>query len=310
MPGVDVGQGVSFAKQLEMARDPGRDGRYVVDVSSDWNCPIVPQGGVMAAVAARAMALELGDDEALRLRTLTTVFAAQVAAGPVEVDVTVLRRGRSLSQVRADVRNPGAEAGHSVVAVFGRDRVGFAFTDGAMPEAPAPEDCPSFRDPPPDAVADERGDRPDFLFWEKIEGRPALGHAPWEDYVPTTSACATWMRFEESPRRSDGTLDPLAPLVFCDTMPGAVGERMGPDTPWFMPPSADLTVHLFAEPRSDWLLAHYRAHRAGGGYASASVDIWDPDPSVGLVARGTQVMLVLFPGDPPPPHLLVPSDQR
>lgn len=312
---VDVGQGVSFAKQLEMERvggGGGVPGRYVLDVSSDWNCPVVPQGGVMAAVAARAMALELGGDTAPPLRTLTTVFAAQVAAGPVEVDVTVLRRGRTLSQVRADVRNPGADVGHSVVAVFGGDRVGFSFTDGAVPTVPAPEDCPSFRDDPPDDVVAEhdREERPDFVFWEKIEGRPALGHAPWDDWVPTTSECATWLRFEEPPWRSDGTLDPLVPLVFADTMPGAVGERMGPGTPWYMPPSADLTVHVFTEPRSEWLLAHYRAHRAGGGYATASVDIWDPDPSVGLVARGTQVMLILFPGDPPPPELLIPSDQR
>jgi acyl-CoA thioesterase len=303
---------VSFAKQLEMERDPVRAGRWRLDVSSDWNCPVVPQGGVMASVAARAMALELGDGHHLDLplRSITTVFAAQVAAGPVEVDVTVLRRGRSLSQVRAEVRNPGAEAGHSVVAVFGRDRPGFAFTDGVMPEVPAPEDCPSFRDPLPEDFAAERPERPDFVFWEKLEGRPALGHAPWEDYVPTTSACATWLRFDEPPRRSDGTLDPLVLPVFCDSMPGAVTERMGPGTPWFMPPSADLTVHLFAEPRSEWLLARYVAHRAGAGYATASVDIWDPDPTIGLVARGTQVMLILFPGGPPPPELRIPSDQR
>ena len=316
VPGVDVGQGISFAKQLEMDRVPGPagSGRYQVDVSADWNCPIVPQGGVMAALAARAMALELAGPDAdatdVPLRTLTTVFAAPVPAGPVEIDVTVLRRGRSLSQARADVRTPGAEVGHSVVAVFGRDRVGFAFTDGAMPEVPSPEDCPSFRDSPPDEFAAQREDRPDFVFWEKIEGKPALGHAPWEDYVPATSACATWMRFEEPPFRPDGTLDPLMPVVFCDTMPGSVSERMGPGTPWFMPPSADLTVHVFADPRSEWLLAHYRAHRAGGGYATASVDIWDPDPAVGLVARGTQVMLILFPGDPPPPERRVPSDER
>ncbi|HEY8546276.1 MAG TPA: thioesterase family protein [Acidimicrobiales bacterium] len=306
---MDVGQGIGFAKQLEMDREggPGGAGRWRVDVSPDWNCPTVPQGGVMAALAGRAMTRELGDD--LPLRSLTTVFAAPVAHGPVEIDVTVLRRGRSLSQARAEVRNPGAQAGHSVLAVFGRERPGFAFTDAAMPDVPAPEDCPSYRDGPPDDVAPEP-ERPDFLFWEKIEGRAALGHAPWEEYVPTTSECATWLRFDDPPHRPDGTLEPLSAVVFSDTMPGAVRERMGPGTPWFMPPSADLTVHLFAEPRSEWLLAHYRAHRAGGGYATTSVDVWDPDPSVGLVARGTQVMLVLFPGGPPPPEQLVPFDHR
>lgn len=306
----------AFARQTMLTPDPEVAGRYHVDVSADWNCPTVPQGGTMSAIAARAMELELASGSTgagsngsagQTLRTLTTVYAAPVPAGQVTVDVDALRRGRSMSQLSATVRVAGStDVGHTSLAVFGRDRTGFSFTDLAMPDVPSPDDCPSFRDPPPDDI--DMGEP--FKFWELLEGRPAMGHPPWEDYTPTSSDTATWQRFDEPPRRSDGSLDPLMLVVMADTMPASVSERMGRiDTMWY-PPSCDLTVHLLAEPRSEWILCHKRARRAGDGYASIEMALWDPDPAAGLVAHACQVMYIVFPDGPPPPDLLMPSDQR
>jgi hypothetical protein len=143
-----------------------------------------------------------------------------------------------------------------------------------------------------------------------LEGRPASGHPPWEDYTPTTSDHSSWHRFDDPPLLPDGSLDPLALVAIADTMPSSVSERMGlVEVPW-LPPSADLTVHLLAEPRSEWILAHKRARWAGDGYASVEVALWDPDPAIGLVAHATQVMLIIFPDGPPPPALRVPTDLR
>jgi len=310
----------TFAQQTRLSPDPEVAGRYHVDVSPDWNCPTVPQGGIMSALAARAMELELAHEPAgshgngtgagpgtQTLRSLTTVYAAAVPAGPVIVDVDVLRRGRSMSQLSATLRVAGSpDAGHTSLAVFGRERVGFSFTDVARPDVPAPDDCPSFRDPLPDDV--EMGEP--FKFWELLEGRPAMGHPPWEDYTPASSDVATWQRFDHPPRLSDGSLDPLMLVAMADTMPASVSERMGRiDTMWF-PPSCDLTVHLLGEPRSEWILCHKRARWAGEGYASIEMALWDADPAVGLVAHACQVMYVVFPDNPPPPDLLVPADQR
>ena len=305
-----------FAKQTTLVADPatpgpsgrgsGRHVRYLVDVDPRWNCPIVPQGGMMVAIAAKAMAVELAEP-GQRLRSLTTVFAGQVPSGPVAIDVNVLRRGRSISQATAEVRSPGADAGHTTVAVFGRPRPGFEFTDLRMPAVPPPHECPSFRDPlPPEAGELER--RPPFAFWENVEGRPALGHPPWEDYVPTSSDCACWYRFDEPPMLADGTLDPLAVVALCDLMPSSVGERMGPGQPDWLPPSADLTVHLLAEARSEWLLGHLRARWAGDGYASVEMATWDQTGQ--LVAHAAQIMILTFPDGPPTPEQRVPLDQR
>ncbi len=295
-----------FAKQLALVADETTPGRYMVEIDSRWNCPVVPQGGIMAAIAARAMADELADPSQT-LRSLTTVFAAQVPAGPVTVDVSALRRGRSMSQALATVRARGAESGHTTVAVFGQPRPGFEFTDLAMPDVPLPLECPSFRDPLPEEAGDfER--RPTFPFWENTEGRPALGHAPWDDYVPTSSDCACWYRFDEPPMLPDGALDPFAVVALCDLMPSSLGERMGPGTPMWYPPSADLTVHLLGEARSEWLLAHLRARRATDGYVSVECALWD-EPGQ-LVAHAAQVMFLSFPDGPPTPEQRVPFDQR
>ncbi len=215
-------------------------GCYRTVLPEDWNCPVVPHGGFMAAVALRAMAAELDQPEQ-SLRTSTTAYAAQVPAGPVDIEVTVLRRGRSMSQATATVHSVGEPAGHTTVAVFGRSRPGFEFTDVTMPEVPAPEDCPSFRDPPPEGALERTVP---FPFWDRVEGRAAAGHAPWEDYVPTSSERSAWHRFDDPPWLADGTLDPLSLVTLADTMPGAITERMGPGRDWFLPPSADLTVHL------------------------------------------------------------------
>jgi acyl-CoA thioesterase len=112
-------------------------GRYRANLSKDWCAPDVPQGGVMTVVALRAMQAELGVPDQ-HLRTVTNVFAAPVRSGPVDVDVTVLRRGRSMSQLSATVRSVGESAGHALVAVFGARRPGFEFTDLAPPAVPPP----------------------------------------------------------------------------------------------------------------------------------------------------------------------------
>ena len=97
-----------------------------------------------------------------------------------------------------------------------------------------------------------------------------------------------------------GRLDPLALVTLCDTMPGAIGERMGPGAPFWLPPSADLTVHLFGDAGPGWLLAHNRAHTAGDGYASVEMSLWDVER--GLVAYATQMMFFSFPDGPPTPE--------
>jgi acyl-CoA thioesterase len=279
-------------EDLDVRPDPSRPGRFTTQVSDAWLLVVVPQGGIVAAIAARAMAAVL-DDPAQTLRTISCVFAGQVAAGPVEVDVQVLRRGRSMSQLTATVRNPGAEAGLTAIAAFGAARRGFEFTELVMPTVPEADSLRGWRDGLPDGVEFEF-DRPPMPFWERVvESRSAIGRAPWEEFVEGPAEAANWYRLDHPPLLADGRVDPLAAVVLCDTMPGAVSQKLGPATgPWFGP-SVDLTVQLFGAPRPGWLLAHNRSRFAGDGYASVDMALWDPADER-LVAYASQLMFFAF----------------
>jgi acyl-CoA thioesterase len=252
-----------------------------------WDLMPLPQGGVVASFALRAATAEVGD-AAQELRTCTAVFAGQVAAGELDVETVILRRGRSATQVMATVRNPGAGAGTTVLAVFGSNRRGPSFVDVAPPPVPSPSECPSYRDPPPAGV--EPFGR--LAFWDRVEGRAALGHAPCVEYEPAGSDVATWLRFDDPPLRPDGSLDPLGVLTLADRMPGSVGERIGRQGERWFAPSADLTVHLLEPARTTWLLAHDRARWADDGWASAETTLWDEQGT--LVAYATQMMIFTY----------------
>jgi acyl-CoA thioesterase len=255
----------------------------------------VPQGGIVAAIAARAMERVLGDPSQT-LRTITCMFAGQVAAGPVEVEVQVLRQGRSMSQLSATVRNPGTAAGLTAIAAFGAPRRGFDFTELAMPDVPAPEGLRGFRDPLPEGIELEFG-RPQMPFWDAIvESRPAVGRPPWEPWEPVPAECVYWYRLDDPPLLAGGGQDPLGSIVLCDTMPGAVGQFLGPQEEMWFGPSVDLTVHLLGVASPGWLLAHNRARHAGDGYASVEMALWDPraDGGPALVAYATQLMFFAF----------------
>lgn len=267
---------------------------YTAQLDGSWNLQPLPQGGIVTAIALRAMADRLADP-VQRVRTLHTAYLSQVAHGPLEISVELLRRGRSMSHLRAEVRNAGSARGHVTTAVFGASRKGFDFTDLAAPVVPPPAECRSFRAPVPAGAVPF----PPTPFWdERIEGRTAIGHAPWDDYVPDRAEHATWYRFDDPPFRGDGTLDPLGLVVYADTMPGAVGEKVGhTGEPWFAP-SIDLTVHLLDDCHSDWILAHNQARFAGDGYASADMALWDCGSEGAsaprLVAYATQLFLFSF----------------
>ena len=288
--------GSPFAVVTASVPSPPGSGRYEGLIDESWRLALHPQGGIVTAAAVRAMEAELGHD-GQSLRTLHTTFVAPVSCGPIGIDVEVLRRGRSMSHLRAEGRNSAAARGHLTTAVFGGPRRGFEFTDLAPPAGFVPlEGARSFRDPLPPGV----DPFPPTPFWEqRLQGKGALGHAPWEDYQPDRAEHGTWYRLDEPPILPDGTLDPLALIVMADTMPGAVGEKMGPEHRhgWFGP-SVDLTFHLLGPCRSEWVFAHNRARHAGQGYASVDMALWDFGPDGTdegqLVAYATQVSFFSF----------------
>ena len=81
-----------------------------------------------------------------------------------------------------------------------------------------------------------------------------------------------------------------------DTMPGPVGQKLGPQADDWFAPSVDFTYHVLGSAGPGWLLAHQRARHAGDGYASVESALWDPAGPNGptLVGYATQLMLFTF----------------
>jgi hypothetical protein len=187
-------------------------------------------------------------------------------------------------------------AGLTAIAAFGAPRRGFEFTDIEMPKVEDPAHLRGFRDPLPEGVEFEF-DRPPMPFWESVvESRPVIGRPPWEPFEDGPAEIAYWYRLDHPPLAPGGRMDVAGVLVLCDTMPGSVGQKLGPDSGSWFAPSVDYTLHNFRAPRPGWLFAHMHARHAGDGYASIDCALWDAEGDDGpeLVAYATQLMLFSF----------------
>ena len=259
------------------------EGLHRIDLSDRWNAALYPFGGVVSALALRAMQTDLGE-RGQSLRSATSVYVSPIPTGPLEIRVETLRHGRRMSQLLANVRAAGsAGGGLTVVAAFGEDREGFDFLDVKPPDAPTPEAAPRAEDPPPDWA------RFRASFFEQVEMRPVRMNPSWRsDWQAGSAEAVRWMRYRRAPRRADGSIDPLALVALADTMPPAIIQKLGPGSPMFFAPSVDLTTHVLESTREEWVLARSRCRHASGGYASADNELWSPDGR--LLVYATQVM--------------------
>jgi acyl-CoA thioesterase len=288
-PGSGLPEGLpNLVDATRVERLPDAPGRYRATLSRDWDAPLHPSGGVVTALALRAMQDALGQAHQ-RLRTFSTLFVSTVESGPLEIRVDRLRDGKRMSQLQAELRNPGrGEPGHVTLAAFGESRPGAEFGYAAAPEVGPPESYPGPADPPPGV--------PVFRarFFENVETRRVrMFHSFETGWQGGRAEAIRWVRYRATPRLPDGRLDPLALIGLADTMPPAVGQYLGPGTPFFHAPSVDLTMRFFADTESEWLILRSVAHWAGDGYASAENVLWDADRRV--IAHATQLMLLRFP---------------
>jgi len=278
----------SILDALRVTRSDDAPTCYRALVSDRWNAPVYPSGGITTALGLRAMQLELDRPEQ-RLRTFTTMFVSTVESGEITIDVEKLRTGRRMSQLRADVRGPGARGpGHLVTAAFGESRDGFAFRYAAPPDVGPPGDYPGLAEPP--------AGMPSFRppFFENVEVRRIRVYASFEtDWEGGRAEAIRWIRYRVPPRLEDGRIDPLSLVALADTMPPAVGQYLGPGFRFFHAPSVDLSMRLFADTREEWLLTRTVSHWADDGYASAEITLWDLQRE--LIAHATQMMLIRFP---------------
>lgn len=282
----------NFLADLAMIEDPALPGRYTMDMSPAWNI-FYTFGGMTMAAALRAAQLGVGRDD-LHPLTAHALFCSPVGAGPVEIDVDVVRNGRTAANVCADLR----QAGHDgtdlrLLATFGQHHdthvqyQGIEFPAGIL----APDECP--QRPDPAEFSEARLPFPPVNFHEQNDWRPATEGFTWDENwgrgAVHDTTFSSWFRLHHEPRLPDGTIDPVYYCVPADMLGPAIGRRLGPmsdDNPPFLILSLEIDLQFFRTTTSTWILQHVVSQEASNGYAFGTTELWDEDRH--LIAYVTQ----------------------
>jgi acyl-CoA thioesterase len=258
----------------DTALDPIADGRWRGRIDPAWWVQRGPNGGYVAAIILRGMALAV-DDAERHPRSLTVHYLVAPVEGPVELEATVARAGRRLSTTSARLLQGGRTVALAVAA-FGEPRPTQVEIADAEPPVLLPE-----------------GERPDF-------GRP-------EERVPVSRKWdivpAIGGPMGSGARSDTGGLirlaerRPMDALAVAAAMDGWVPPIFVSHSEPIGVPTVDLTIHFLRPlPRAgtdgD---THYRCRfwtdTAAGGYLVEDGELWAPDGA--LLARSRQLAATL-----------------
>ena len=253
-------------------------GRYVGDVHPGWTHGGKPNGGYLLAIIARAAAdavAAAGGDHPDPLAVTSTYLSAP-DAGLVDVEIDVLRVGRSASQVRGWLSQAGRPCVESVLTLARLDPDAEPYFHDVDPvEVPPWEECEGgFRTTPAiegamDGALERRLDPATVGFFR---GEPT-GRGEFRG----------WLRF------NGREPDPLALLFVADGFPPATLD-LG-STGWV--PTLELTVYNRALPAPGPLRVRQYTRLVQQGFFDEVCEIWDNRGR--LVTQATQLAGVRFP---------------
>jgi acyl-CoA thioesterase len=258
----------------DTALEPIGDARWRGRIGPAWWVQRGPNGGYVAAIILRGMALAVGDAER-HPRSLTVHYLEAPVAGSVELEATVERAGRGLSTTSARLRQGGRTVALAIAA-FGKVRPSQVAIADAEPPVLLPE-----------------GERPDFghpeervpvaLNWDAV---PAIGGAMGSGARSDTGGL---IRLAE--RR------PLDALGVTAAMDGWVPPIFVSHAEPIGVPTVDLTIHFLrplphAGTTGDThYLCRFWTDTAAGGYLVEDGELWAPDGT--LLARSRQLAAAL-----------------
>ncbi len=200
------------------------EGRFEAHVASGWRAGRGPHGGYIAAMLLRAL-IEAVDDQSRTPRSLTIHYTRAPEPGPIEIETTLERQGRSLSTLSARMIQGGKTTALALAAF-------------SVPwSSPGADELPMPDLPPPDAA---RRSTPKLFdgapeFTRHLVMQPRVGAVPFAGSGAPMKV-GGWTGLPE-PR----PIDAVALALFCDA--------------WFPPsfialdvpaisPTVDLTIHF------------------------------------------------------------------
>lgn len=252
----------------------GGPGSWKAEIPPGWDIFGVTNGGFLVSVATRAMASEADGRD---LIAANGIFLNPADPGPVEVDVSTLKAGRSLSILRARISREERPLVH-VNAVFaepGRPVPEQNLVDGEPPDLPPPAEC-VLAEPARDGTLP-----PPFVGMVEVRGHP-------DDMAGTSgektgiSMMRGWFRLRDGePLNAHAVVmatDSLAPAIFNSHYP----------TGWT--PTVELSVQVRNPNPQGWLACRFTTRFVTDGMLEEDGELWDEEGR--LVALSRQLALV------------------
>jgi len=266
---------MTYAFDEETRLEAVGEGRYTTTLSDAWNIGENPNGGYLLAPLQRAMGLVSGHPDPL---TVTTHYLRPGQAGPAEIEVELVRTGRTIGTVRGRLVQDGKTRLESMAAftdLSTGDEV--AEVSVAPPPMPPPDECPSRA---------HIAQGVDLPIMERIDVRIHPDHVI--DAQGRDPVINGWIRFcDERP------IEAAVLTLFSDAFPPplfALVGRIG----WV--PTIELTVQIRRRPADGWLLGSFRTSDLAGARVIEDGQLWDSNGD--LVALSRQVGLVLRSTEP------------
>lgn len=258
----------------EATRPIGGGGKWKGDLVEGWDIFGVTNGGYVMAITTRAMETESGG------RTLISATGSYVnpaTPGPVDLDVQVLKEGRSLSTLRTTVSRDGRDLAY-VTGVFedaSRPKHEGDVILGDPPELPDPDECVLI------VPADDAPIPPPFTGKVEMRSIPedveSIGAG---DGGPPRSR--GWFRLKDGEE-----LDAHSVVLTADAFPPAIFfSNLG--VGWT--PTIDLTIQVRDPQPEGWLACQFTTRFVTDGLLEEDGEIWDQ--SGNLVALSRQLALV------------------
>ena len=249
-------------------------GAWHAEIVDGWDIGGRANGGYMLAIAARAMAADVGRPDPV---TMTAHYLAPGPAGPASVTTSVVRSGRRFATARGTLV-AGDRPTLEVLGTFGDlsdpvDAPTLVRVD--PPDLPPVDECM-----PLDPVEGQALPPP---FMGRVEIRLHPDDARFSDGggsgIPLIRG---WFRL-----RDDEPIDTLALLCAVDAMPPtAFNARL----PLGWTPTVELTAHIRARPAPGWLRCAFTTNYVTNGFLEEDGVIWDQADV--LVAQSRQLALV------------------
>ena len=255
---------------------PLGEGRWAAEVDPGFDAPAGPNGGYLAAIVLRAMAGEVADP-ARPPRSLTLHYLAPTGHGPAEVRVAVLRSGRSLTSLRAELVQGERTCVVALAAFVARDQpTALDYDDAPAPAVPPADAVPTLALPP--------GAPPIF---GRLAVRPCLGPPLFSG--ADEALTGGWLALAEP---EPGPVDAALLALYLDAWLPAPFPRLDRLVAC---PTIDLTIHFRREAPAGLapdapLLGRFSSRLSDGGLFEEEAELWTPDGE--LLAQARQLALI------------------